>query len=91
MSMFRFYDLDFLKINTNLLPHVEQELPTLPEHPSLTPVFSGVRVARSLVFICSVLLIIVCPFVHVRLTIVLSVHLPLCYLQTFLINDNPNQ
>jgi hypothetical protein len=25
------------------------------------------------------------------LTIVLSVHLPLCYLQTFLINDNPNQ
>ena len=28
---------------------VEQELPTLPEHPSSPPVFSAVRVARSLV------------------------------------------
>jgi hypothetical protein len=27
----------------------EQELPTLPEHPSSPPVFSGVRVTRSLV------------------------------------------
>jgi hypothetical protein len=29
---------------------VEQELPTLPEHPSSLPVFSGVRVTRSLVW-----------------------------------------
>ena len=55
---------------------MEREPPILPEHPSLLPVFSGVRVARSLVFICSVLLIIVCPFVHFLLIIVLSVHFP---------------
>ena len=35
---------------TRRLPHVEQELPTLPEHLSLPPVFSGVRLARSLAF-----------------------------------------
>jgi hypothetical protein len=35
---------------------MEQELPTLPEHPS------GVREAPSLVFLCNVLWIIVCPF-----------------------------
>jgi hypothetical protein len=34
--------------------HVELELPTLPEHPSSALVFSGVRVAPSLVF-CVVL------------------------------------
>jgi hypothetical protein len=33
-----------------VLPHLEQELLTLPEHLSLPPVFGGVRVARSLVF-----------------------------------------
>ena len=32
------------------MPRVEQELLTLPEHLSPTPVFSGVRVARSFVF-----------------------------------------
>jgi hypothetical protein len=32
------------------MPPVEQELPTLPDHPSSPPVFSRVRVARSLVF-----------------------------------------
>jgi hypothetical protein len=47
---------------------VEQELPTFPEHPSSTPVFSGVRVTRSIV-----LLIIVCPFVLSLLAFVLSV------------------
>ena len=30
------------------MPLVEQELPTLPEHLSSSPVFSGVRVTRSL-------------------------------------------
>ena len=50
---------------------VEQELLTLPEHPSSAPVFSGVRVTRSLVlYVC--LLIVVCPFVFFYLTIVLS-------------------
>ena len=40
---------------TRRVPLVEQELPTLPEHLSLSPVFSGVRVTRSLVLcICFV-------------------------------------
>jgi hypothetical protein len=47
---------------------VKQELITLPEHLSSPPVFSGVRVTRSLV-----LLIVVCPFVRFLLVIVLSV------------------
>jgi hypothetical protein len=34
---------------TRLIPLVKQELPTLPEHLSSPPVFSGVRVTRSLV------------------------------------------
>jgi hypothetical protein len=34
---------------TRWVPLVEQELSTLPEHRSSTPVFSGVRVTRSLV------------------------------------------
>jgi len=42
-----------------------RNFPPLPEHPSLSPVFSGVRVARSLVF-CVV-------FVRFPLVIVLSV------------------
>ena len=37
------------------VPLVEQELPTLPEHLSSHPVFSGVRVTRSLVlYVCFV-------------------------------------
>ena len=36
------------------LPHVEQELPTLPDHLSSPPVLSGIRVARSFIF-CVVL------------------------------------
>ena len=34
---------------TRRVPLVEQELPTLPEHLSSPPGFSGVRVTRSLV------------------------------------------
>jgi hypothetical protein len=40
---------------------VVQELPTLPEHLSSPPVFSGVRVTRYLVLYT--LCIVVCPFV----------------------------
>ena len=51
---------------------VEQELRTLPEHLSSPPVFSGVRVTRSLVlYVC--LLIVVCSFVLFLLAIALSV------------------
>jgi hypothetical protein len=40
---------------TRRVPLVEQELPTLPEHLSSPPVFSGVRVTRSLVlYVCFV-------------------------------------
>ena len=49
---------------TPRLSHVEQELPTLPEHLGSPPVFSGVRVARSLV-LCVIfcrLLFVLCPF-----------------------------
>jgi len=40
----------FAKRVTRGVPHVEQELFTLPEHPNSTLVFSGAPVARSLVF-----------------------------------------
>ena len=35
--------------NSTTVPHVEQDLLTLPEHMNSLPVFIGVRVARSLV------------------------------------------
>jgi len=51
---------------------VNQELITFPEHLSSLPVFSGVRVTRSLVlYVCFVY--VVCPFVLFLLAIVLSV------------------
>ena len=51
------------------VPLVEQKLLTLPEHLSLPPVFSGVRVIRSLVlYVC-----FVDPFVLFLLVIVLFV------------------
>jgi hypothetical protein len=53
----------FVTILTRRVPLVEQELLTLPEHLSSPPVFSGVRITRSLV----------CPFVLFLLAIVLSV------------------
>jgi hypothetical protein len=40
---------------TRWVSHIDLELPTLPEHLSSQPVFSGLRVARSLVYLCSVL------------------------------------
>ena len=52
---------------TSLVPLVEQGLLTLPEHLSSPPVFSGVRVTRSLV------LCVVRPFLLFLLAIVLSV------------------
>ena len=53
---------------------VEQELPTLPEHLSLSPVLSGVRVTRSLVlYVCS------WSFCSFPLTIVLFVLLPFSF------------
>ena len=51
---------------------MEQELPTLPEHLTSSPVLSGVRVIRSLV-LCMFLEIVVFPFVLFLLAIVLYV------------------
>jgi hypothetical protein len=48
---------------------MEQELLTIPKHLCSLPVFSGLRVARSLLF-CVMLWIVACPF---HLAIVLSV------------------
>ena len=63
---------------TQHLPHMDLELCILPEHLSSHPVFSGVRVARSLVLICSVLQIIYCSFVLFHLVIVV-----VCLLSTY--------
>jgi hypothetical protein len=56
---------------TRQVPLVEQELPTLPEHLSSFPVFSGVYVARSLVLCVG--FVDSCFFPFVLLAIVLSV------------------
>ena len=54
----------FVNRLTRQVPLVEQEIPTLPEHPSTPLVFSGVRVTRSLVLcVCFVdLCLSFCPF-----------------------------
>jgi hypothetical protein len=57
---------------TRLVPLVVQELPTLPENLSSLPVFSGVRVARSLVLcVCAIDRCLF--FVLFHLAIVLSI------------------
>ena len=61
------------------VPHVEQELLILPEHLSSSPVFSSVRVPRSLVFCvcfvdrCFVLFLLAIVLSVLLLAIVLSV------------------
>ena len=54
------------------MPLVEQELFNLLQQLSSPPVFSGIRVSRSL-FLCSALKVVVSPFVLFLLAIVLSV------------------
>ena len=72
--LFKIYpDLVSSKLNfgvTRRVPLVEQERPTLPEHLSSPPVFTGVRVTQSLVlYVCCVdRCLSFCPF-----SIVLSV------------------
>jgi hypothetical protein len=62
---------------TRWVPLVEQELLTLPEHLSSPPVFSGVRVTRSLA-LCDC---VVCS------SLIYGFWLPLWYLQTSLNSD----
>jgi hypothetical protein len=71
------------------VPLVEQELLTLPEHLSSPPVFSGVRVTRSLVlYVCFVdLCLSFCTFSFGHCVVCSSSYgfwLPLWYLQTLL-------
>ena len=58
---------------TRRLSHVEQELLTLSEHMSSSSIFSGVRVAQSLVFCVVFCRSLFCSFVIFLLAIVLSV------------------
>jgi hypothetical protein len=72
------------------VPLVEQELLTLPEHLSSPPVFSGVRVTRSLVlFVCFVYRCLsFCTFSFGHCVVcsssIYGFWLPLWYLQTLL-------
>jgi hypothetical protein len=50
----------FVNRLTRRVPLVEQELPTLPEHLSSPPVFSAVRVSRSLVLYVVVCIVRIC-------------------------------
>ena len=59
---------------TWLVPLVKQTLLTLPEHLSCSPVFSGIRVARSLIF-CVVFVDPCLSFCHFVLVIALSVRI----------------
>jgi hypothetical protein len=63
---------EFVTRLTRRVSPVEQELHTLPEHMSSPPIFSGVRVTKSLVlYVC--FLDRICPFVLFLLANVLSV------------------
>jgi len=101
MSFFVFIEMcliDFVDIGgirlTRRVPLVEQELPTLPEHLSSSPVFSGVRVTQSLVlYVCFVdrcLSFCAFSFGHcvVCSSSIYGLWLPLWYLQTLLIDNH---
>jgi hypothetical protein len=81
---------EFVARLTRRVPLVEQELLTLPEHMSSPPVFSGVRVTRSLVlYVCFVdrcLSFCTFSFGHcvVCSSSIYGFWLPLWYLQTLL-------
>jgi hypothetical protein len=76
---------------TRRMSLLEQELLTLPEHPSSPPVFSGVRVTRSLVlYVCFVDRCLSFSTFSSRHCVVCSssiygFRLPLWYLQTLLV------
>jgi hypothetical protein len=81
----------------NILPLMEQELLTLPEHLSWHPVFSEVRVNISS-FLCNVLQIVACSYVLflfgncvVCPSAIYGFWLPLWYLQTLFIPTSLSQ
>jgi hypothetical protein len=83
--------IEFVTRLTRRVPLVEQELPTIPEHLSSPPVFSGVRVTRSLVlYVCFVdrcLSFCTFSFGHcvVCSSSIYGFWFPLWYLQTLLL------
>jgi hypothetical protein len=77
MSIFILYFtiiIDSYNYSNRLVMFLELELPRLPEHLSLSPVISGVRVTRSIV-LCVCFVDVVCPFALFLLAIVLYVRL----------------
>jgi hypothetical protein len=72
---------------TRQIPLVGQDILTLPEHPWLTPVFSGVCVSQSKVF-CVVFFIIVRPAVIFPFDDILCVLLLWRFLITTLLSSN---
>jgi hypothetical protein len=78
--------IGFVTRFTRRMPLVEQELPTPSEHTSSPPVFSGVRVTRSLVLrvmFCRSLFVFLFFFCHcVVFSSIYGFWLPLWYLQT---------
>jgi hypothetical protein len=81
----------FLVLSSWQVPLVEQKLLTRPEHLSSPPVFSGVRVSRSVVLcVCFVdRCLSFCTFTFCHSVVCSSIYgfwLPLWYLQTLLIS-----
>ena len=72
---------------TRQIPLVGQDILTLPEHPWLTPVFSGVCVSQSKVF-CVVFFIIVRPAVIFPFDDILCVLILLRFQITTLLSSN---
>ena len=88
-QMLHMFDVTKFKTRlTRRLSLVEQELPTLPDHLSSPPVFSGVRVTLSLVsYICighRCLFFCTFSFGHCVVYSIYRLWLPLWYLQTLL-------
>ena len=79
-SFMTYHIIVFVSRLTRRMPLVEQDLLTLPDHPSSSPVFSGIRVTRSLVLCvcCGIrvtrsLVLCVCCGIRVTRSLVLCV------------------
>ena len=74
----------FVSILTRRMPLVEQELPTLPEHLSSPPVFSGVRVTRALIlYLLAIMLSVLRRYINSDYPFGVFKLVLLCYLFIF--------
>ena len=92
MTWFWRYTIESAQRITKYIYWVEQELPTLPEHLSSPPIFSGVRVTRSFVLcVCFVdRCLTFCTFNFCHYVVCSSIYgfwLPLWHLQALLDNE----